>query len=213
MNSHVLHAALLSQGAVLPAIVRLEDLPTNGAGPLVVLHPAFFSAEELRKIHTAADGDVVEIGMEGADDSMVFKLLTDGACKTECRAPLEGVYHPKDVYSWLDELPERRPAGGFLADAATAINETFSFMRAEEEAENLRLWGYGASDGLFHLFVCNRKHTYTWARILLKRHADFEQLLSGGFVMPPILEKTADGGTRLQFKLPPMGTVAMTLKI
>jgi len=38
-------------------------------------------------------------------------------------------------------------------------------------------------------------------------------LLSGGFVIPPVMEETADGGTRLQFKLPPMGTVSMTLKI
>jgi hypothetical protein len=28
-----------------------------------------------------------------------------------------------------------------------------------------------------------------------------------------VMEETADGGTRLQFKMPPMGTVAMTLKI
>ncbi len=36
---------------------------------------------------------------------------------------------------------------------------------------------------------------------------------SGGFVIPPVMEETADGGTRLQFKLPPMGMVSMTLKI
>nr|MCR4572396.1 hypothetical protein [Lentisphaeria bacterium] len=213
LNSHGLHAALLSHGAVLPAIVRLDDLPSSGAGPLVVLHPAFFSAEERKKIHAAADGDVVEIGMDGVEDSMVFRLFVDGECKTERRAPLEKTYTPKNPYTWLDDLPERWPQDGFLSAAATSVNEAFSVMRAEADVENIRLWGYGASDGLFHLFASNRKHTYAWARILLKRHAVFVRLLSGGFVIPPMMEETTDGGTRLQFKLPPMGTVAMTLKI
>ena len=111
------------------------------------------------------------------------------------------------------ELPERRPEGDFLAEAARAVNDAFSVMQAEADTENIRLWGYGASDGLFHLFASNRKHTYALARILLKKRAVFKQLLSGGFVIPPTMEETADGGTRLQVKLPPMGTVSMTLKI
>ena len=213
MNSHVLHAALLSHGAVLPAIVRLEDLPASGAGPLVILHPAFFSADERQKIHAAADGNVVEIGMDGKEETFTFKLLMNGSCQKERHVPLGEAYHPKDVYSWLDELPERRPQGDFLADAASAVNEAFSIMQTEADVENLRLWGYGASDGLFHLFISNRKHTYAWARILLKKRAVFGQLLSGGFVMPPVMENIADGGTRLQFKLPPMGTIYMTLNI
>ena len=213
MNSHVLHAALLSHGAVLPAIVRLEDLPASGAGPLVMLHPAFFSVDERQKIYAAADGNVVEIGMGGKEETFTFKLLMNGVCQKECHSPLGDAYRPKDVYSWLDELPERRPVGDFLTDAASAVNDAFSSMRAEMDAENLRLWGYGASDGLFHLFISNRKHTYAWARILLKKRAVFGQLLSGGFVIPPVMENIADGETRLQFKLPPMGTVSMTLSI
>jgi hypothetical protein len=191
----------------------MEDLPASGTGPLVVLHPAFFSTDELQKIHTAADGNVVEVGKDDVDDSMVFKLLVKGVCQKESRTPLGDAYRPKDVYSWLDELPERRPEGDFLADVAIAVNETFSIMRADADAKNLRLWGYGASDGLFHLFISNRKHTYAWARILLKKRAVFKQLLSGGFVLPPMMVATVDGGTRLHVKLPPMGTVSMTLKI
>ena len=213
MNSHVLHAALLSHGAVLPAIVRLDDLPANGAGPLVVLHAAFFTADELAKIHAASDGDVVEIGLDGDDEAFGFKLFMHGNCGKEFRSPLENTYSPKNPYTWLDDLPERWPENDFLSEAATAINEAFSIMRAETDAENIRLWGYGAFDGLFHLFASNRKHTYSWAKILLKKHADFVQLLSGGFVIPPEMEETANGGTRLLFKLPPMGTVSMTLKI
>ena len=213
LNSHALHAALLSHGAVLPAIVRLDDLPSNGEGPLVVLHPAFFSADELKKIHAAADGNVVEIGLDGDDEAFGFKFFTNGICGKNFCSPLENTYSPKNPYTWLDDLPERWPEKAFLTEAATAINEAFSIMRAETDVENIRLWGYGASDGLFHLFASNRKHTYSWAKILLKKHADFVQLLSGGFVIPPTMEETADGGTRLQFKLPPMGTVCMTLRI
>ena len=213
LNSHALHAALLSHGAVLPAIVRMDELLSGGAGPLVVLHPAFFSEDERKRIHAAADGNVVEIGMDDAEDSMVFKLFVGGECKTERRAPLEKTYSPKNPYTWLDDLPERWPEDGFLSAAATSVNEAFSVMRAETDAENIRLWGYEASDGLFHLFASNRKHTYAWARILLTKKAVFKQLLSGGFVIPPVVEETADGGTRLQFKMPPMGTVSMTLKI
>ena len=213
LNSHALHAALLSHGAVLPAIVRLDDLPSNGAGPLVVLHPSFFSADELTKIHAAADGDMVEIGLDGDEETFGFKLFTNGICKKEFRSSLEKTYSPKNPYTWLDDLPERWPEKTFLSEAAMAINEAFSIMRAEADVENIRLWGYGASDGLFHLFASNRKHTYSWVKILLKKHADFVQLLSGGFVIPPTMEKTADGGTRIQFKLPPMGTVCMTLSI
>ncbi len=213
LNSHALHAALLSHGAVLPAIVRLEDLPSNSTGPLVVLHPAYFSAEERKRIHAAADGNVVEIGLDGDDEAFGFKLFTNGICGKEFHSPLENTYSPQNPYTWLDDLPERWPENDFLLKAATAINEAFSVMRGETDVENIRLWGYGASDGLFHLFASNRKHTYSWAKILLKKHADFVQLLSGGFVIPPTMEETADGGTRLQFKLPPMGTVCMTLRI
>ncbi|MBR5837885.1 MAG: hypothetical protein IKZ84_05010, partial [Victivallales bacterium] len=181
--------------------------------PLVMLHPAFFSVDERQKIYAAADGNIVEIGMGGKEETFNFKLLMNGVCQKERHAPLGDVYRQNDVYSWLDELPERRPVGDFLTDAASAVNDAFSIMWAEMDAENFRLWGYGASDGLFHLFISNRKHTYAWARILLKKRAVFGQLLSGGFVMPPVMENIAEGGTRLQFKLPPMGTVGMTLKI
>ncbi len=213
LNSHALHAALLSHGAVLPAIVRLEDLPSNGAGPLVVMHPAFFSADELTKIHAAAGGNVVEIGLDGDDETFGFKLFTNGVSGKEFHSSLKNTYSPKNPYTWLDDLSERWPEKAFLSEAAMAINDAFSIMCAEADVENIRLWGYGASDGLFHLFASNRKHTYTWAKVLLKKHADFVQLLSGGFVIPPTMEETADVGTRLLFKLPPMGTVAMTLKI
>ena len=151
--------------------------------------------------------------MGAGGDWIVWQRFVDGGCKAERRAPLEKTYSPKNPYTWLDDLPERWPKKAFLSEAATSVNEAFSVMRAETDAENIRLWGYEASDGLFHLFASNRKHTYAWARILLTKKAVFERLLSGGFVIPPVMEETADGGTRLQFKLPPMGTVSMTLKI
>ena len=66
LNSHLLLAKLLAYGAVLPTIVRIDDLPETGAGPLVVLHPGFFSEEELTTIQKASGGDFVLVGYGGA---------------------------------------------------------------------------------------------------------------------------------------------------
>ena len=211
LNSHLLHAALISHGAVLPASVRIDTLPADGAGPLVVLHPAFFSDEERAAVHKASNGNVAEIGLDGDESSFAFRLFVDGEKKADFTAALGPVLKPKDIYSWLEELPESRPEGDFLAKAASALNGAFSVMEALEGPEDIRLWGYGATDGLFHLFVGNVKHTYHRATLKLKGAWAFNQLLSGGLVLPPAMEDI-NGDTKVVVKLPPLGTVSMTLK-
>ena len=83
-------------------------------------------------------------------------------------------------------------------------------MRVEEHPETVRLWGYTSDDGLLHLFMANMKPTYQWPNVVLKGTYEFKEMLSGGFVLPPLLIHE-DGVTRLGTKLPPMGTVSMLL--
>ena len=211
LNSHLLHAGLISKGAVLPAIVRLEDLPAAGAGPLVVLHPGFYNDDERKVIRAAADGNVAEVGYDGDESSFVFRLLVNGETKDEFREALGAAIMPKDIYSWLEDLPERKPEGDFLLKATASLNAAFSTMEAAQAPEDIRLWGYVATDGLLHLYVGNVKHTYQRAFVRLKGKWTFHQLLSGGLVLPPMMEEDA-GNTRMILKLPPLGTVSMTLE-
>lgn len=211
LNSHLLHANLLSQGAVLPASVRVDELPENGAGPLLILHPGFYSEEEKARVFAAADGNVAEAGYDGQQDSFVFRLYEGGKECVCFRGELNPAVMPKDVWSWLIDLPERKPAKNYFAEAAEALNKHFSQMRPVRDNDLVRLWGYEAEDGLIHLFVGSEKRTYNTALIRLKGDYDFEQLLSGRFVMPPKMT-SIDGETEITVKLPPSGTVHMALK-
>lgn len=211
LNSHLLHAELIAHGAVLPVTVRLDALPSENAGSLVMLHPAFYSDEECKAIFNASGGNVAEIGFDGDNDSFVFRLFVNGVEKSFYRTKMQPIADYPKFCSWLEELPERSPEKDFLLKTAAAINDVFSVMTALQAPEDIRLWGFGTTDGLFHLFIGNIKHTYQTAVFKLKGRWQFSQLLSGGLVLPPSMQEI-DGDTKIAVKLPPWGTVSMTLQ-
>ncbi len=227
LNSHLLLAKLLAHGAVLPSIVRMDDLPETCAGPLVVLHPGFFREEELIAIQKVSGGDVAYIGYGGASTAggsgggsspsvvppkktFCFSLTKDGIEQETFQYDLLPCKWPDNPYTWLCDLPEQGCPSDFLAPAARSLNTAFSAMRVEEHPETVRLWGYQSADDLLHLFITNMKPTYQWPSVVLKGTYEFKEMLSGGFVLPPILIHE-NGVTRLGVKLPPMGTVSMLL--
>ena len=227
LNSHLLLAKLLANGAVLPCIVRIDDLPPKGAGPLIVLHPGFFSKEELATIQKASGDDVAYIGYGGSSTaggsggcsspSVVpsnklfrFSLTKDDIEQETFQCNLLPCKWPDNPYTWLCDLPELPCSTDFLSSAANQLNKYFSDIRVTENPETVRLWGYQSTDGLLHLFMANMKQTYQWPSVVLKGTYEFKEMLSGGFVLPPILIHE-EGMTRLGAKLPPMGTVSMLL--
>ena len=218
LNSHLLLAKLLAHGAVLLSIVRIDDLPETGAGPLVVLHPGFFSEEELAAIQKASGGEFALVGYDGTFDYYYdhiikgFNFKRFKECKEQDRfgCALRQSDLPSNPYTWLCDLPELDCTLHFLSTAANQLNKYFSGIRVTENPETVRLWGYQSDDGLLHLFLANMKPTYQWPNVALKGTYEFKEMLSGGFVLPPILIHE-DGMTRLGVKLPPMGTVSMLL--
>ena len=227
LNSHLLLAKLLAHGAVLPTIVRIDNLPETGAGPLVVLHPGFFSERELAAIEKAAGGNIALVGYDATastsdggrlppeppgQGAFCFSLMGDVVVQEAFHCTLLPCERPDNPYTWLCDLPEHDCTKHFYEQAASLVNRFFSDVRVTENPETVRLWGYQSDEESLHLFAANLKQTYHWANIVLNGAYEFHEMLSGGLVLPPVLIHENDV-THLCIKIPPLGTVSVVLSM
>lgn len=205
-----LHASLLSQGAVLFGSLRLEDIPRQDSGPLVVLHPALYDNEDLAKVRSASGGNYALIGLFD-DDSFGFELNVNNERTETLRTDILPPEKRDEPVSWLDELPQYKPDSDFILKISQSLNHHFALFHPADHQPFIRTWGFLDKNRDLHLFAGNEKRTYVFADILLKVPFSSVTLLSNELVLPPFV-RLAEDGMHLLFKIPPSGTIPLLLK-
>ncbi len=204
------HAGLLSCGAVLPAIVSIDDLKTTEKTPLIIFNPGFFPSEELQEAYLHSDGNLAQIGLF-ADGEFACRIYNNSRLLEEFSAELGNSLF-KEVSTWLEELPEKMPQIAFFEKAACAINRHFAEVRPATIPSAVRLCGFYEDNKSLRLLITNEKRIYQRAELSLKGIWSLVEVLSPDeLILPPAL-RYVDGDSTLNIKLPPSGTIPLILQ-
>ena len=109
-------AELLSRGAAVHKITRVENLPAV-TGPILVINPAFFAPEEMEAIKSYTGGEILYLGL-AENGKVIFSGLPGRELDV---TPLHDVVDPYGAI-WTNTLTFMEIDPAFLADTAAYIN-------------------------------------------------------------------------------------------
>ncbi len=208
-SSFRLHYRLLGKGAVMPAVTTLDELAKH-PGPVILLHPVYFTEEEQKEAMRLSGGNLIRIGLE-EDGSFVCRVWRNGERIADFSSELVPPENPAEAYSWLQELPEILPLDAFLEEAARVVNRVASDFAPVIQDGTVRLWGFYREDGTLRLFAGNEKPTYNLTQIRIRGAWSSAEPRTDYPALPPWLERAGED-TLVRFKIPPAGSVIIDLK-
>ena len=209
-SSFTLLARLLSRGCVIPESIAVQSLEKVATRPLLVLYPEYYDVRELEAVRAASDGNYAEITC--VDDGRIcLRIYRSNEVRKAVFAEMrQGSY--REISDWRQPLDENLPENAFFEEAADLINALLSPIRPfNQQDRHVRIRGYRNASGDIELFIGNVKSHYARVAIAVEGTFTSADIDSDDFALPPVIQNQGDM-TVLGLKLPPNGTIPLTLK-
>ncbi|HOS91731.1 MAG TPA: hypothetical protein PLD23_07610 [Armatimonadota bacterium] len=213
---------LMAANAPIRTIARAEDL-SGVTGPLLVVNPHLWPADELVRVRNYTGGPVMAIGgrtgalpaeaivAEDGPDSMALVCWVLGGAASPPAAVGDGpgnVGWPTapDPVTFLEELPYRAVSAQFVQACARLIVQLSEAVEVVGRADVTRAWAVDLGE-IQRLFITNDSHYYAAAEVDLHRPIESVAVATcfpGMPVMP--------NGSRITVRVPPRGIVALDVR-
>ncbi len=208
MSSFRLHCRLHAYNAICPVMADLADLPRL-TGPVAVIHPVYLSEKEQETLAHYTAGSVLLLGLQ-SDNRFGYRIHAQSQVVSEGYAEL-APRPEREVYSWLDELPEAMPEEAFLRQMAAAVRQCGSPATLSTEDSAVKAWGFRSAAGCLHLFARNERGRYLTPEFRCRGQFQAAQALTD-YPSLPVQLWHEDGNTVFSAKIPPHGTIVLELK-
>lgn len=222
-TTHKLLYELMSRGAPVAAVARIEDLDAV-AGPLLVLNAHLFPEEELAQVLAYSGGPLIVIGpkvssLPPADIEFgdvhppgeIWCMVYRGPEERQIALPPdEPETIPEDFAAIPDPLPYfrelyfRKVSDGFLQACADLTAECAGAPRVLYRGDVIRVLGAELDAGVLRLYITNHCHYYVPTSIDLLRPVRSARTLTAFPAGPP-----AVNGSVISVRIPPQGVVAV----
>jgi hypothetical protein len=226
-TTHKLLYELLANGAPIYCAADVRDL-AGVSGPLLVLNPQLFPAEELATVFAYNRGPIVMIG--GRTPALPKPDFEFEDCYTP-RQLFCGVYGaarewevaiqpdgPEDIPEDLLGLPEpqayfeelyfRKVSESFLAGCVRVIADCAGAVKVLSRAEVIRVQALELKDGRLRLLVGNDSHYYVITDLDVGREIESVRVVTPfPGITPPF------SGSRLGFRVPGRGMVIVDVTL
>jgi hypothetical protein len=206
----ITHGVPLAWSGTLKAARKFPDVP------LLIIHPRFWSKEELSSLLTR-NVPVFLVGIL-PDDSFGIECWQDNQCRETIRVELQPGKNEERFLFW-QTLDEALPPATFWEQAADLLNRfgqvpirgqkyRFYYGLRDFDPTRLRLWSF--ADGT--LFAHNTSPRYLPARFHTRKRVIAAGSLTFYPFQPVKITAETDCGSRLDGRIPPYGTAVLKLK-
>lgn len=161
-NSYQMHYRLLGNGAPLCNICDIGLLDSM-RGCLAVIHPIFFTADELQALLNYRHGPVIFAGME-IDNVFRCTVYNDGKMIFQESFALNASNELKPD-SWLNELPAAEPFGKVFKQIAQIISRYSYTMKLSSGRSSVKGWKIQTGEFTERLLIRNDNPYYASAEI------------------------------------------------
>jgi hypothetical protein len=225
--SHRLLSSLMELGAPVQSTVRVESL-SKAAGPLLVLNPHLFPADELARVFSYRHGPIVAIGRKVLtmprpesefEDVYAPEPLWCGVYGTKLpqrpKIEREGDQPPAvdpltapEPLGYWDHLSCRRVSQGFLRACSQTVQKTSGAFAMLAEEDAVTLMAQEQADGKLRLAIKNKRDVYARPQIDLARPIQDIEILTS---FPSVLIRPQ--GSKLSVRVPGKGIVVLEITL
>lgn len=156
-------AELLSRGAAVHKITRIENLP-QVHGPILVINPALLDAQEQADIDAYSGGEVLYLGLM-ADGTIGYSPFKDCALPYQ---PLQNVIDPNGAI-WTDALTFAPIDGEFVDRVTEHLNKLADLPRITDDYGSCHINEVKVSANTSRLFLDNEEYWYATPTIHTSR--------------------------------------------